>query len=143
VSARWSPAESFALRRLYPTATCAEILSALPGRTWPGIKHRASLIGVKRELSAAHKHTTDAHRQRIKQDTDRRVLDFVIDYTARYGFGPMLTEIAEEARVAHSTAGVSVARLVERGLLIRNPGKSRAVGLHPALRRRIEQRRAA
>lgn len=47
-SPSWSPTENAALRSLYLTATHAELLAALPGRTWVAINQRAKKIGVVR-----------------------------------------------------------------------------------------------
>jgi hypothetical protein len=39
---------------LYPTADAAEIIQALPTRTWTAIKNRSSELGVKRISNASN-----------------------------------------------------------------------------------------
>lgn len=46
VKRRWEPGEDAVIRSLYPTATCPELLAALPGRTMSAIRGQANILGV-------------------------------------------------------------------------------------------------
>jgi hypothetical protein len=46
---RWSQEEETILREIYPHADAAEILKALPDRSWDGIQHRANRLNIERE----------------------------------------------------------------------------------------------
>lgn len=50
--ALWSESERETLRRLYPSASQADVLAALPGRTWESVGRRAARMGVKRLYGA-------------------------------------------------------------------------------------------
>jgi hypothetical protein len=47
----WTEAEFATLRRLWPAASRAEIVAALPGRTWETLQLHASILGVRRHPS--------------------------------------------------------------------------------------------
>jgi hypothetical protein len=132
----WTPAEDKILADCYWDASKKEILERLPGRSWYAISTHAARVGVQRK----HVH---AGREKSKRSTDQRVMDFIIGYDRKFGFGPTRIEVSEATGMAHSTADGSVKRLIARGLLIRHPGRSRAVGLAPAVRRRLLERELA
>jgi hypothetical protein len=48
----WSQEEIDILRQMFPMADAAEILEALPDRSWKGITYRAQRLGIKRERGA-------------------------------------------------------------------------------------------
>lgn len=83
------------------------------------------------------------HRDEQRTTSERRCLDYVLDCYHRTGFGPMRSEVAAVTGMSHSTVNAACGRLIDRGVLVRSPGRSAAVGPSPALRRRLEQRRAA
>lgn len=44
----WKVREENALRRLYPSASKADICEEFPGRTWASIRRHAALLGIER-----------------------------------------------------------------------------------------------
>jgi hypothetical protein len=50
----WTEEEDTLVETLYPTADAAEIIQALPTRTWTAIKNRSSELGVKRISNASN-----------------------------------------------------------------------------------------
>ncbi len=50
----WSPQEEEALLRLYPTQRRAEVMQALPGRSWRAILLKAGKLGIRRSPEAAY-----------------------------------------------------------------------------------------
>lgn len=136
----WKPEEDQILRDNYFDATREELYAMLPGRTWHAIRDRAHTLKIRRDKSLAQKRSEYAKRKEVKLASERAVLEYVIDYHKRFGFGPTRMEIADDMHRPHSSVGNIVDRLVEKGLCIRQSGKNRAVGLAPALRKRLEQR---
>lgn len=129
----WTPAEDKILKEMYWDRPVQEIRDALPGRTWYSIASRSVRLGLQRKfMHAGH--------EKSKRTTDKRVMDAVIAYDYKFGFGPTRIEVHEETGIAYSTVHGSVERLIARGLLIRHPGRSRAIGIAPALRRRLLER---
>ena len=129
----WTPAEDKILKEMYWDRTAEDIRAALPGRSWYSITSRAVRLELRRKF-------IHAGREKSKRTTDKRVMDAVIAYDHQFGFGPTRIEVHEETGISYSTVHGSVERLIERGLLIRHPGRSRAIGLAPALRRRLLER---
>lgn len=64
----YSEAEQAFVKQLYPRHPQAEILTALPGRTWASISSMASKLGVKRELPANHTRAWSAAHEAILQE---------------------------------------------------------------------------
>ncbi|MGP8079811.1 MAG: hypothetical protein ACLPVI_04795, partial [Dehalococcoidales bacterium] len=46
----WTDAEYTVLKRLYPSSAVRDVMAALPGRSWRGIKNKAERLHLKREL---------------------------------------------------------------------------------------------
>lgn len=136
----WRPEEDAVLRDNYFDASREELFAMLPDRTWHAIRDRAHTLGIRRDRGMAQRRSEYAKRNEIKLASERAVLEYIIDYHKRFGFGPTRMEISEDTGRAHSSVGNIVDRLVKRGLCIRQSGKNRAVGLAPALRRRLELR---
>lgn len=136
----WTEAEDLILRDNYFDCAREDLMEMLLNRTWHAIRDRARDMKVRRDKSLAQRRSEYAKRNEIKLAGERAVLEYIIDYHKRFGFGPTRMEISVDTGRAHSSVGNIVARLVTRGLCIRQTGKNRAVGLAPALRRRVEQR---
>jgi hypothetical protein len=136
---RWTSDEVETLRRLYPSAPRSEVIAALPRRSWGSVRDKASSLKLTRDKSKAQAEAEHKKRNESRRASDRLVLEDIIDYTRQFGFGPTRAEIAERTGRASSTVGNVVNRLVARGYLIRSSGKNRAVGLSPALRRKLDQ----
>lgn len=58
-----------ALRRLWPSAPRAEIVAALPDRSWSSIGNRAHVIGVQR---ICRDHYGEVYRDPLMADLERR-----------------------------------------------------------------------
>ena len=132
----WTEAEDKTLRDMFWDATPDELLEALPKRTWFGIHGRAARLGLKR------KHTHFG-RERAKREADKPVMDAVIQFFFEYGYGPQRQDISRITGLPHSRVARCVDRLIERGLLVRPPTRFAAVGLAPALRKKLLERERA
>ena len=126
----WTPAEDKILREMYWDRLAEDIRAALPGRSWYAIASRAVRIGLRRKF-------IHAGREKSKRTTDKRVLEYVVQYVREFGYGPIRTEVTEATGIAHTTVTTSVERLVKRGFLLHPKGRTRTIALAPALRKKI------
>jgi DNA-binding transcriptional ArsR family regulator len=141
---RWSDHEEQALRDLYPRSKRETVLAALPRRTWGAITHHANQVGVKRDLAFANSQSFNRYTEELKLQSERKVMDFILDYYRQWGSGPMRQEISEGTGVRDITLQKTLARLEQKGMVVFPViGRRLPVHLSPALRRRLQQRERA
>lgn len=128
----WAAAEDKVLRDMYYDGVASDIREALPGRTWHGIVSRARRLGLQRKF-------VNANHEKAKRSTNKIVLDFVVQYHREYGYGPIRAEVADGTGLAHTTVTDCVSRMTERGFFVHQHGRTRTIGLAPALRRKIAE----
>jgi hypothetical protein len=128
----WTAAEDDVLRQMYYDQPASEIRKALPRRSWYGIVGRTQRLGLRRKFM-------NANHEQAKRTTDKTVLEFVYQYHCQFGYGPIRAEVSTGTGLAHTTVTDCVKRLTDRGFFVHQPGRTRTIGLAPALRRKIAE----
>jgi hypothetical protein len=128
------------LRDNYFDARQDDLRKMLGGRKWAAIKDRAYRLGIHRDRRIAQKHATNPKRDAVKAENERRVLTFIIDFHKQMGSGPLQSQVTAGLGQPHETVKNATDRLLERGLLIKAPGRVSPLCLAPSLRRRVELR---
>jgi hypothetical protein len=137
----WTEDERHALTEMYEKATKPDLQAALPDRTWRAIVKRANKMGLKRDKALCNTRAEHPYRAQLKLRTERRVLDYVIDYWRLYGAGPIWTEIKLGTGLDHKAVTNGINRLQEKGLLVRpRIGRRMPIHLSRPFRERLEKR---
>jgi len=111
----WTANEDGIMKMLYPVAKHADILKALPERTWPAIVQRARALRIRRKA------ITDLHA--------KEVFEYVVQYKRRFdGNSPSLREIVASTPVSSTSMAKRILGNLEgQGLLTTVPGNKRSI----------------
>jgi hypothetical protein len=78
----WTDGEANILRRLYPSSSIGDVMTALPGRSWHGIQNKARKLRLQRDRqrhpSRVYRHWTVDEERRLKTEYENGTLINVI-----------------------------------------------------------------
>jgi biotin operon repressor len=137
----WRPEEDLILRDNYFDTQKPDLMEMLPGRSWQGIRDRASRLKIRRDLTLVQRRAKNPKRDAVKIANERKVLQYIIAYHGKHHMGPMRQQIAEDVGITRKSIYHIVDRLEARGLIVLpSSARIRPIALSPGLRRRLELR---